>query len=317
MYNTNNHYDTIIVGGGIAGLTAGIYSARSGQSTLILEGELVSNTELPGGQLSLTPTLENFPGWNGAGFDLIDTVREQAESFGAVIIEKLATEFEFDTENTINTKHTVRTSEQEYTSKSVILATGAVARRLGIEGEDRFYGHGVSSCATCDGAFFKGQNVAVIGGGDTAVEDALYLSKIASHVTLIHRRDQLRTNSPESRQLLSLPNVRVIWNTETINVQGESKVTGLTLKNKVTNEEYVEPFEGIFVAIGHDPAVKCFHGTPVEIGDDQYLIANDTYTNIAGVFGAGDVVDSVYRQAITASATGAMSAMNAIKHNQA
>ena len=309
------NYDTIIIGGGISGLTAGIYSARSGQSTLILEGELISNTEIPGGQLALTPELENFPGWSGAGYDLIDTVREQAINLGTVIIDKLAIGFNFQADG--SGKHEVLTDEQTYTANSVILATGAVARRLGIDGEDKFFGRGVSSCATCDGAFFKDKNVAVIGGGDTAVEDALYLSDIAAHVTLIHRRNELRTVSPESRKLLSSPNVSVLWDTETVNIQGESGVTGLTLRNKISNEEYVRPFDGIFVAIGHDPAVGCFRGTPLEIGNDQYLVVNNTFTNIPGVFGSGDVADSVYRQAITAAATGAQAAMNAIKYNKA
>lgn len=308
-----NHYDTVVIGGGIAGLTAGLYLPRAGQKTLILEGELISNTELPGGQLALTPHLDNFPGFVGAGYDLIDSVREQAENLGSVIEMEQAVEFHLNPEG----KHTITTSTGNvYTATSVIIATGAIARRLGIPGEDDFFGRGVSSCATCDGAFFKDKVVAVVGGGDTAVEEALYLADISREVTLIHRRGELRTESPESRQLLEKENVQVIWNASPTAVSGDGKLNAVHLTDTITGEESVLELDGLFIAIGHDPAVKCFHGTPIEVAGNGYLAVNDTRTNIPGVFGAGDVADSVYRQAITAAATGAQSAMNAIKFNK-
>lgn len=308
-----NHYDTIVIGGGIAGLTAGLYLPRAEQKTLILEGEPISNTELPGGQLTLTPHLDNFPGFVGAGYDLIESVREQAENLGSIIEMEQAENFNFNPHG----KHTVTTSSgTTYTATSVIIATGAIARRLGIHGEDDYFGRGVSSCATCDGAFFKNKIVAVVGGGDTAVEEALYLADVASEVILIHRRDALRTDSPESRQLFEKPNVSVRWNSSPFKVSGDTHLKQVHLKDTLTGTESTIDLDGLFIAIGHDPAVKCFHGTPIEVAGNGYLAVNDTKTNIPGVFGAGDVADSVYRQAITAAATGAQAAMNAIKFNK-
>lgn len=315
--NSENTYDTIIIGGGISGLTAGIYTARAGQKTLIVEGGYNSNTDMPGGQLLLTPDIENFPGYTGgSGMGLIDTTREQAEQAGCEIITENAVDFSFaDVEGGI---HSVTTDEEEttYYASSVILATGAVARRLGIPGEDDFFGKGVSTCATCDGAFFAGKDVAVVGGGDTAVEDALYLAAIARKVNLIHRRDELRTESPESRKLLSLENVEVVWNSKVNSVQGDKFVTSITLESTVDGTQSPLSVEAMFVAIGHDPATKHFTGTQVELVDGGYLLEKDTFTNIPGVFAAGDVADSVYRQAITAAATGAKAAMNSIKYNK-
>jgi thioredoxin reductase (NADPH) len=314
--NSENIYDTIIIGGGISGLTAGIYTGRAGQKTLIIEGGYNSNTDMPGGQLLLTPDIENFPGYTGgSGTGLIDTTREQAENAGCEIITENAVEFDF---NGADGLHSVTTDEEEttYSAKSIILATGAVARRLGIPGEDDYYGKGVSSCATCDGAFFAGKDVAVVGGGDTAVEDALYLADIASKVYLIHRRDELRTDSPESRKLLGLDNVEVVWNTRPENVVGEKFVTNVNLTSTVTGQNSSLNVEALFVAIGHDPATKHFDGTGVELADGGYLRERDTFTNIPGVFAAGDVADSIYRQAVTAAASGAKAAMNSIKYNK-
>lgn len=315
--NSENTYDTIIIGGGISGLTAGIYTARAGQKTLIIEGGYNSNTDMPGGQLLLTPDIENFPGYTGGtGMGLIDTTREQAEKAGCTIITENAVDFTLSTEKGM---HSVTTDEEEetYYGHSVILATGAIARRLGISGEDEFFGKGVSTCATCDGAFFAGKDVAVVGGGDTAVEDALYLAGIAKKVYLVHRRDELRTDSPESRKLLSLENVEVIWNARPTKVIGEKFVTSVTLESTLaTGHETPLEVEALFVAIGHDPATKHFAGTQIELIDGGYLLENDTFTNIPGVFAAGDVADSVYRQAITAAATGAKAAMNSIKYNK-
>lgn len=313
--NTANIYDTIIVGGGISGLTAGIYVGRAGQKTLIIEGDYNSNVDMPGGQLLLTPDIENFPGYTGgSGSDLIEIVRDQAEATGCEIITENAIEFSF---SSVNGLHEITTSEDGvYYSKSVILATGAIARRLGIEGEDKFFGKGVSTCATCDGAFFADKIVTVVGGGDTAVEDALYLADIAKEVHLIHRRDELRTDSPESRKLLSLANVEVHWNQRVNQVNGETFVSSINLLSTQDDSESSLTADALFIAVGHDPATKYFTGTPVELADGGYLVERDTFTNIPGVFAAGDVADSIYRQAITASASGAKAAMNAIKYNK-
>lgn len=311
---SENHYDTIIVGGGISGLTAGIYSARAGQRTLIIQGGWNSSTDMPGGQLLLTNAIDNFPGFEGSGADLIEKVVEQAENSGCTMVEENAVGFKLNDGGV----HTVTTDEDDsYTAGSVILATGAVARRLGIPGEDEFFSKGVSTCATCDGAFYKDQTVAVVGGGDTAVEDALYLADIAKKVYVVHRRDSFRTDSPESRQLLDKDNVEVLWNTVAETIGGEKNVETVRFRNTTDGTASVMPLDGVFVAIGHDPAVKHFHGTPVELAETGYLAVKDTYTNINGVFAAGDVADSVYRQAVTAAATGAQAAMNAIKYNKA
>lgn len=315
--------DIIIVGGGVAGLTAGIYAGRGGQKTIIFEGDFNSSTDLPGGQLMLTPEIDNFPGYNGTGWDLIDKIREQAEGQVEEIFTDNVEKFTFGKEGELHQVHAA--NGETWEAKAVILATGAVARRLNIEGEDRLFGKGVSSCATCDGAFFKGQTVAVVGGGDTAVEDALYLADIAEKVYLIHRRDSLRTDSPESRALAAKENVQFLWNTKVLSVEGEDKVASATIastKNELAEGnvqatgEGILPLDGLFVAIGHDPASKLVHGHPIDIEDSGYVIAKETETNIAGLFVAGDVADSKYRQAITAAATGAQAAMNAIKYSK-
>lgn len=310
-----NYYDTIIIGGGISGLTAGIYSARSGQRTFIIQGDYNSSTDMPGGQLILTNSIENFPGFLGSGEELIEKVLGQAEESGCDMEETNAVEFLFSPDGIM--PHRVITSDGGvYTANSIILATGAVARRLGIEGEDEFFSKGVSTCATCDGSFYKNQVVAVVGGGDTAIEDALYLADIAKKVIVIHRRDEFRTNSPESRQLMAKDNVEIRWNTVTESIAGNTNLETVRFRDNETGETYVEPLNGLFVAVGHDPATTRFEGTPVEVLGDKYLMVKDTFTNIPGVFGAGDVADSVYRQAVTAAATGAQAAMNAIKRNK-
>ncbi len=309
---SENTYDTIVVGGGIAGLTAGIYLARAGQKTLIIQGDYKSNTEMPGGQLLLTPTIENFPGFTGSGTELIEAVLAQAENAGCELIEEEVIKFNFSEDE----NHHVFTEDEEYNAKSIILATGAIARRLGIPGEDDFFAKGVSTCATCDGDFYKGKNVAVVGGGDTAIEEALYLADIANKVTLVHRRDELRTDSIESVQLMKKPNVEVLWNTVIESVAGDKFLQTVRHRNTVTGETSVLPLDGLFVAIGHNPATESFDGSYLELSDGNYLKSKDTYTNIPGVFGAGDVADSVYRQAVTAAATGAQSAMNSIKYNK-
>lgn len=301
--------DVIVVGGGIAGLTAAIYTARAGLNTLVIEGEYMSSTQMPGGQLVLTPEIENYPGFpSGSGSDLVATVRAQAESFGAHIVTEQVVKFDFDA--TAVTPHTVYDqSGTAYAANAVIIATGAVARRLGVPGEDEQFGRGVSVCATCDGSFFQGQPVAVVGGGDSAIEDALYMAGIASKVYVIHRKNVFRTSSPQSRALLAQDNVEILWETEVDSVVGGTH--GLAHVNLVNGENL--DVRALFVAIGHDPETQHLHGTPVKLADSGYISvkSDHTHTNIPGVFAAGDVMDDRYRQAITAAGSGCKAAIDA------
>lgn len=305
-------HDVIVVGGGISGLSAGLYAARGGRDTLVLEGELVSSVDYPGGQLMLTPEIENFPGFaGGSGEDLVTLVRHQAQGAGAQIRTERVTEFHPDPDTGL---HTVVTSEGTYSAPVIILATGAIARRLEVEGEDRLFGRGVSTCATCDGAFFKGKTVAVVGGGEVAVEDALYLTRHAAQVYMIHRRDQLRATSPQARDIVTNPLVQMVWNSHVTQVHGQNKVDSITVVNS-DGEETLLPLDGLFVAVGHDPQSEILRQGSglVELFDNGYVVTNGTRTNIPGVYAAGDVVDSVYRQAITAAASGAQAAMDALR----
>lgn len=301
--------DVIIVGGGIAGLTAAIYAARAGLDTLVIEGDYMSATQMPGGQLMLTPEIENYPGvLSGSGTDLVATVRAQAESFGAHIATEQIVKFDLDPTGV--EPHTVfDQSGTAYAGRAVIVATGAVARRLGVPGEDEQFGRGVSVCATCDGSFFQGQPVAVVGGGDSAIEDALYMAGIASHVYVVHRRDTFRTTSPQSRALLAQSNVEVLWETQVDSVVGGNH--GLAHVNLVDGNQL--DVRALFVAIGHDPETQHLHGTPVQLADSGYIsVRNDrTHTNVPGVFAAGDVTDDHYRQAITAAGSGCKAAIDA------
>lgn len=319
--DTENMYDTVIIGGGPAGLTAGIYTARAGLRTLILEGEFVSSTLVPGGQLVLTPEIENFPGFapeedqDNSGLALVMTMRDQAEKFGAEIRTEHATDM-----NLSGSPHVITVDDQQIYTRSVILATGAVARRLGIEGEDKFFGKGVSSCATCDGAFFVGENVLVVGGGDTAVEDAMYLTNIANHVTLVHRGESLRSVSPIARSLLEHPKVTILFNHELRKIFGENKVDSAAIENNLTGEETLLPVAATFVAIGHDPATELVASATqgfIELSDSGYItLQQGSKTSIPGVFAAGDVADDIYRQAITAAGSGCIAGMDAIRFLQ-
>lgn len=319
-------YDVIIIGGGIAGLSAALYAARAGHATLVLEGLLMSSTDYPGGQLMLTPSIENYPGFaGGSGADLIATVRSQAESFGAVLHEDRATEIA--PAAVPGAYHEVKTSNGDSVyGRKVIIATGSIARRLGVPGEDDLYGHGVSSCATCDGPFFAGKTVAVVGGGEVAVEDALYMTEHAEHVYLIHRRNRLRSTAPAARTLEQHPKVTILWNTVVKEVIGKmpEAETALLFSQPSVDHLLIEtpdgektlPVSALFVAVGHDPQTEvCFkHDSTqavIELDGYGYIKARGTRTNIPGVFVAGDVADPVYRQAITAAATGAQAGMEA------
>ena len=307
-------YDIIVIGGGISGLSAGIYSARAGKKTLILEGTLMSSVDYPGGQLMLTESIENYPGFtSGSGEDLIDIAREQALSAGAKIIEQRATSIDLDEVDA--SFREVTTNEGSYFARKVIIATGAIAKRIGVPGEDELYGHGVSSCATCDGAFFKNQEVAVIGGGETAVEDALYMASIASQVYLVHRRDKLKANSPASRAVMSHPKVSAVMNVQVKEVLSEEgKVSGVSVVDNISGDERVLPVHAMFVAVGHDPQSELVKNSAIiEVKNSGYIVADGVRTNAKGIFVSGDVADDKYRQAITAAASGAQAAMDAVR----
>jgi thioredoxin reductase (NADPH) len=293
--------DVIIIGGGPAGYTAAIYAARAGLEPLVLEGFGA------GGQLMLTTDVENYPGFPEGvqGPALMQQLRQQAERFGARIesLDVIKTEF---------SAHPFRvwTDEGEHKSRSIIIATGASARWLGLDSEERLRGFGVSTCATCDGFFFKDKPMVVVGGGDSAVEEALYLARIAESVTIVHRRDALRASRIMADRALANEKIAVRWNAVVEEVVGEQAVEAVRVRDTQTGEVSDIPAAAMFVAIGHDPNTGVLAGQ-VELDEDGYVITDGTRTNVAGVFACGDVQDREYRQAITAAASGCMAAMDA------
>jgi thioredoxin reductase (NADPH) len=296
--------NVIIIGSGPAGLTAALYSARANLQPLLIEGLEA------GGQLMLTTTVENWPGFrNGImGPDLMAEMRAQAERFGSEIIQGYVNSVDLCAKPFV-----VRTASTEYTAKSVIIATGASARLLGLPSERSLMGHGVSTCATCDGYFFRGQEIAVVGGGDSAMEEAMFLTKFASKVTVVHRRDALRAS--KIMQDKARANSKIAWmlNSEVaeINDTGKGEVTSMVVRNKANNELTELPVSGVFVAIGHTPNTQLFRGQ-LEMDANGYLITRDgAKTSVPGVFACGDVQDHIYRQAITAAGTGCMAALDA------
>jgi thioredoxin reductase (NADPH) len=303
--DANQHEHVIIIGAGAAGLTAGIYTARANLSPVIIAGLQ------PGGQMTITTDVENYPGFAKViqGPWLMTEMQSQAENVGARVIYDLVTSLD-----TSARPFTVTfDSGKVMTADTVILATGAQARWLGLESEAAFNGRGVSACATCDGFFYKERDVAVIGGGNTAVEEALYLANICRSVTLVHRRDTLRAEQIMQDRLLKKDNITVEWNRSVAEVIGdESGVTGLRLASTIGEADKDIPVHGMFVAIGHDPATQAFAGA-VALDDEGYIIAEagGTRTSVDGVFAAGDCVDKIYRQAVTAAGMGCMAALDA------
>jgi len=292
--------DLIIIGSGPAGLSAAIYAGRDDIKTLVITGTTA------GGQLLLTTTVENFPGFPDGieGAELIDLMRKQAEKFGARFVDGDVTKVDFSSR-----PFKVWVGSDEYEANSIIIATGASAKWLGLESEKKFIGRGVSSCATCDGAFFKGKNVIVVGGGDTALDDAIFLTRFANSVTVVHRRDQLRASKIMQERAFSNPKIKFVWNTVVEEIKGDAKVNGVKLRNVVTNEVTEMPIDGVFIAIGNQPNTKPFEGQ-IQLDERGYIITHDiVFTNIEGVFAAGDVADSFYQQAITAAGTGVMAAL--------
>ncbi|HEX6931838.1 MAG TPA: thioredoxin-disulfide reductase [Streptosporangiaceae bacterium] len=296
--------DVIVIGSGPAGYTAALYAARAKLSPLVFEGSVTA-----GGALMNTTDVENYPGFPDGilGPDLMDSIRKQAERFGAELVADDVLEVDLAA-----TPKVVKTVDGEFLGRSIIIATGSSYRELGVPGEKRLSGHGVSWCATCDGFFFREQDIAVIGGGDSAMEEATFLTRFARSVTIVHRRDSLRASKIMQDRALSNPKVKFAWNSQVVEMLGEDRATGLRLRDVETGAESVLPVTGIFVAIGHDPRSELFKGQ-LATDDDGYLLVDEpsTRTAIPGVFAAGDVVDRHYRQAVTAAGTGCAAALDA------
>ena len=299
------HEQVVIIGAGAAGLTAGIYTARANLSPVILAGLQ------PGGQMTITTDVENYPGFANViqGPWLMTEMQSQAENVGARVIYDIVTAVDASSRPIVLSLD----SGGQMTADTIILATGAQARWLGLESEQAFNGRGVSACATCDGFFYKGREVAVIGGGNTAVEEALYLANICEKVTLVHRRDTLRAEQIMQDRLLRNEKIEVLWNRQVAEVLGDdSGVSGLRLASTVGEAELEIAVHGMFVAIGHDPATAAFAGV-VDLDDEGYILAEKggTRTSVSGIFAAGDCVDKIYRQAVTAAGMGCMAALDA------
>jgi thioredoxin reductase (NADPH) len=295
--------NVIVIGSGPAGYTAAVYLARANLAPLVFEGVL------SGGALMNTTEVENFPGWPDGimGPDLMDNIRKQAERFGAELVADDVTEVDLTASPKI-----VKVGSDVYRAHAVVVATGSSWRKMGIESELKLLGHGVSACATCDGFFFRDQDIAVVGGGDSAMEEANFLTRFAKSVTVVHRRDTLRASAIMQERAMANDRVTFAWNSVVDKIHGEDKVTGVQLKDTQTGETRELPLTGIFVAIGHDPRSELFRGQ-LDLDDEGYVkvAAPSTDTNLAGVFACGDVVDHTYRQAITAAGTGCSAALDA------
>jgi thioredoxin reductase (NADPH) len=301
--------EVIIIGSGPAGLTAAIYTARANLAPLVIEGLQA------GGQLMLTTDVENYPGFPDGvlGPDLMSKFREQAERFGAEFVTADVEEVDV----AVSPKRVRVNGHDEY-ARTVIISTGAQARMLGLPNEQKLLGHGVSTCATCDGFFFRGHNIAVIGGGDSAVEEATFLTRFADKVTLVHRRKELRASKIMQDRAFANPKIEFLWNSVVTDVLGDGRVEAIQLRDVETGAETELSVTGLFVAIGHDPITKLFAGQ-VDLDDDGYVItkSGSTATSVPGVFAAGDVQDRLFRQAITAAGTGCMAALEAERYIEA
>ncbi len=311
-------FDVIIIGSGPAGLTAAIYATRAALSTLIIGGTSW------GGQLMLTTEVENYPGFRSIlGPELMQKMREHATSFGAEFVQQDVEAVDFK-----NQPFSIRADGKEYKARTVIIATGAQTQWLGLPSEQKLIGRGVSSCAPCDAPFFRGKNVIVVGGGDSAMEEANVLTRYATSVTMIHRRDQFRASEAMQKKVLNNPKIKVLWNSEIVEILGEEKVTGVKIRNNKTNEVSEMPIDGIFVAIGHTPATKLFadkvsvdeKGYVKKMPNDKFQMTNakgetmgnryPTMSSVEGVFVSGDVHDYHYKQAVTAAGDGCQAAMD-------
>ena len=301
--------NVIIVGSGPAGLTAAIYAARANLAPLVIEGEPSSTSDQPGGQLMLTTDVENYPGFPDGimGPELMHGFRQQAERFGAEFLTEKVTAVDLS-----ERPFKVSVRDTVYEAESVIVSTGARSLMLGLEAEARLLGHGLSTCATCDGFFFRGQRIAVVGGGDSAVEEALFLTKFADKVTLIHRRDALRASKIMQDRAYANPKIEFLWNSVVEDLVGTDTLEGAVVRDVETGATTTLDVKGLFVAIGHRPNTDLFAGV-LDTDENGYLVTapGSTYTNVEGVFACGDVQDHTYRQAITAAGSGCMAAIDA------
>jgi thioredoxin reductase (NADPH) len=301
--------NVLIIGSGPAGLTAAIYTARASLEPLVIEGEPSSTSDQPGGQLMLTTEVENFPGFPEGimGPDLMIRSREQAARFGTEFLTAKVTKVDFS-----ERPFKVWVRDELFTANSIIVSTGAQSLMLGLEAEKRLIGHGLSTCATCDGFFFRGHEIIVVGGGDSAIEEATFLTKFASKVTMVVRRDVLRASKIMQDRAFNNPKIEFLWNHEVTELLGAEALEGAVVTSTLTGESTTMPVTGLFVAIGHRPNTDLFKGV-LDMEDSGYLITRpgSSYTNIEGVFACGDVQDHTYRQAITAAGSGCMAAIDA------
>ena len=300
--------NVIIIGSGPAGLTAAIYAARANLAPFVIEGEISSTGDQPGGQLMLTTEVENFPGFEHGiqGPELMSTMRAQAARFGAEFETAKVTRVDFS-----ERPYRVWVGADEHRAHAIIVSTGARSLMLNIEAESRLLGHGLSTCATCDGFFFRGQEIAVVGGGDSAMEEAIFLTKFASKVTIIHRRDSLRASKIMQERALKNDKISFAWNCQVVDLDGEGKLEAAILEDTVTGARSTLPVSGLFVAIGHVPNTDLFAGV-LDMDDQGYLLTEgkSSRTNIDGIFACGDVQDHTYRQAITAAGSGCTAAID-------
>ncbi len=306
-------HDVVVIGSGPAGLTAAIYTARALLDPVVLEGEPSSTSDQPGGQLMLTTDVENFPGFPDGvtGPELMAQMRDQALRFGADIKTVKASKVDLS-ERPFKVWVGDTAADPTYLARTLIVSTGAQSLMLGLEAEGRLLGHGLSTCATCDGFFFRDQDICVVGGGDSAIEEATFLTRFAKTVTIIHRRDELRASKIMQERARANDKIRFLWNTVVTDIVGETSVEGVAVRNVQTEAEEVLAFTGIFVAIGHRPATDLFAGQ-LDLKDNGYIVtaAPSTATSVEGVFACGDVQDDYYRQAITAAGSGCAAAIDA------
>ena len=308
------HHEVVIIGSGPAGLTAAIYTARANLAPLVIEGEPSSTSDQPGGQLMLTTDVENYPGFPDGvmGPQLMADMRSQATRFGADLVTLKVSRVDLSASPFAIWIGDPAAALPTYTAESVIVSTGARSVMLGLEAEQRLIGHGLSTCATCDGFFFRDQEIAVVGGGDSALEEAGFLTKFASKVTIVHRRDALRASKIMQHRAFENPRIEFAWNTAVVDVVGDTKVEALAVRDTVNGEERSLPVTGVFIAIGHSPSTDLFVGQ-LDMDDAGYLVTGSdrSTTNIEGVFACGDVQDHIYRQAVTAAGSGCMAAIDA------
>ncbi len=302
---TKKKFDVVIIGAGPAGYTAAIYTSRAKRETLIISGVL------PGGQLMLTTEVENYPGFSEGimGPELMTTMRKQAERMGTTIIDDEVVNVDFRRK-----PFKILTNSEEYDANAVIIATGASPRKLGAKGEQEFSAKGVSYCATCDGPFFRNQEIVVAGGGDSAMEEAIFLTKFAKNVHVVHRKDKLRASKVMQDRAFENSKIKFHWNSIIEEIRGKEKVNQIMIKNVSTNQQEAMDVGGLFVAIGHEPNTKLFNGQ-IELDEQGYIVLkNHTHTSVEGIFAAGDVHDHRYRQAITAAGFGCMAAIDVDKY---